>query len=177
MALPTELPKVTPQSWSDLRRFHCSARILAQFEAVGGWKRGEFPQCLRDGDLLPLLREVFDAARAHEAVLPDDAPVLFVGLWDLTDPDGLLPPHAHIEAYPGDIPGNECRLDRLVGKLRWRGAFRVAEIPPLWIIAEIDGARPYQPERDASWVAWEGRWAGPGEDAVWPAGRFGLDNE
>jgi hypothetical protein len=34
MALPSNLPTTAPQSWSDLRRYPCSARVLAQFQAV-----------------------------------------------------------------------------------------------------------------------------------------------
>lgn len=174
MAMMTELPKGTPQSWSDLRRYPCSARLLAQFEAVAGWRRGKFPQSARDGDLIPLFCEVFDAAAEHEQSLPKDAPVLTVGIWDMTDPTGRLPPHQHIEAYPGNIPRGQCRIDRLVGTLRWQRSFRVSEIPPLWRVTEFDGELPFGDIAVAAAAAWAGRWAGTGEDPVWPVSRFGL---
>lgn len=174
MALPTELPKGAPQSWSDLRRFPCSARLLAQLEAVAGWQRGEFPQSAKDGDLFPLLIEAIEAAIAHGETLPEHSPMLTVALWDLTDPRGVMQEHPHIEAYPGNLPSGRCRVNRLVGSLRWQGSFRVREFPPFWRVTEFDGELPFGDIAVATAAEWKDRWAGLGEDLVWPASRFGL---
>jgi hypothetical protein len=178
MALMRELPVGPPQSWSDMQRYPCSARLFAQFEAVGGWIRPtELPDCVKQGDILPLLNEMIDAVVEHEQTLPEDAPVLVIGLWDMHDPLGKLGPHSHIEAYPGQIPQGQCRIDRLEGTLRWWRAFRVKELPPFWRVTEFDGQLPFPEIAVASAAAWAGRWALPGEDLCWPASRFGLHQE
>lgn len=172
MAVTATLPTSTPTCWEDLMKYPCSAHILAQLHAVGGWDRPEYPT---DRNLYQIIQDAVDSTVSRGRAAGYTT-ILYASLWHVDA--GGTHEHYHIEAYPTAPPE-----DAWVGPYQAQRVslveIPVPFLPPLrrvtdWILPET-GRRgtPHGEQAYALAQEWNhGKWAKDGEDPRWPASRY-----